>query len=91
MEQDVLNNNTTVFNKHKSEVLAIMDREMKRGSSELVELKYKLKKVPGGPGSQEGRDLQIAINQMDGRVGRQKLIRSNVASLTKKAHNKTDG
>ena len=83
MEQDFMSQNTEVFDKHKSDVLSIMDREIVRSTNDLAQLKYKLKKLPDGPQSQEGRALQIEINQMDGRLGREKFIRSNVAALKK--------
>jgi hypothetical protein len=87
MEQDVLNKNTEQFDKYKREVLAIMNREIVRSTNDLAQLKYKLKKVDGGRQSQQGRALQIEINQMDGRVGRQKLVRASVNALTKEKIN----
>jgi len=82
MERDFLSGNVSTFNNHKTEVLAIMDREISRSGYDLAELRSTLATVEGGPDSPEGRALRIEIMQMEGRVNKQKFIRSKVAEFT---------
>ena len=77
IEQDVLSGNLSVFNKHKSEVLEIMDREISRSAYDFADMKNDLKGID--PDSQEGRSMRISIQQMEGRVNKQKYIRSKVS------------
>ena len=80
IEGDLYSGNIAVFDTHKSEVLTIMDREISRSGYDFSNLKTEL----GGldPDSQQGRALRIKIMQMDGRVNKQKLLRSKVIDFT---------
>ncbi len=80
IEQDVLSGNLSVFDKHKLDVLELMDREISRSAYDFSEMKEELRDID--PDSQEGRALRISIQQMDGRVNRQKFIRLKVADFS---------
>ncbi len=89
IEQDVYNRNSSDFDKHQTEMLEIMDREIARSRFDLANLKQDLKTVPGGYDGQEGRALRIEIQQMEGRLGKQEYIRQYVAGLTVEKLNDT--
>jgi len=80
IERDLSGGNFELFDEHKSAVLEIMDREVSRSGYDMEGLKSSLYTID--PDSKEGRSLRIEIQQMEGRLNRQKYIRSQVNSLT---------
>ena len=80
IESDLYSGNIAVFDTHKSEVLTIMDREISRSGYDFSNLKMELGSID--PDSQEGRALRIKILQMDGRINKQKFLRSKVIDFT---------
>ncbi|MCF6169881.1 MAG: hypothetical protein L3J66_02750 [Bacteroidales bacterium] len=82
MERDFLSGNASTFKAHKTDVLAIMDREISRSNFDLAELRNELPKVDGGPDSPKGRALRIEIMQMEGRSNKQQFIRTRVLEFT---------
>jgi hypothetical protein len=80
IERDLSGGNFEVFGEHKLAVLLIMDREVSRSGYDLEGLKSRLYTIDSD--SKEGRALRIEILQMEGRLNRQKYIRSQVEGFT---------